>query len=188
MNARSRHASLIALPLITSLGLAVPTAQAVILQFNNITYDVVIYYGSYDANPAKFGPSASGGRMPWWGNQALADGLAEQLAGSLSGSPLPSQGPLFATSFTASSSGSEVQTSYFDLTSLGITNTILTGSFSRSSTQSYVVTTAAPDPVPAPLPLLGAATAFTAMGRLRRSSRRLRQLTITGQSTDSQRP
>jgi hypothetical protein len=142
-------------------------ADAVILQVNGIDYDVEIYAGSYDDQPGFFATPANGGRMPWWGNTALAGDLAFALADGLSPSPLPATGPLFATSYIGGSPADVAATS-FDLSTLGITDVINEGIlYSAASSQQYAVLAA---PVPAPLPIFGAAAAFATMRRLRRQS------------------
>lgn len=142
-------------------------AKAVILTIDNVDYDVELYIGSYNDNASYFNLPSNGGRMAWWGNELLANDLAFQLAGGLSPTPPAGQGPLFATSFD--SINVLVLASYFDLDTLGTTDTIIDGaSFNPSTSYSWaVLVNNEPAPVPAPLPLLGAAAAFSASRRLR---------------------
>jgi hypothetical protein len=154
--------------LITSIFASPQAARALNVVVQGTTYDLQLYSGSYTSNPSFFQSTASGGRMPWWGNPSLADDLAGQLANGLSptyadGDPV--EGPLFATAFHGLSIGSEITSSFFDLSTLGITDVVTTGSFDSSSTLSYAVVAA---PAPAPLPILGVAAGFSASRRLRR--------------------
>lgn len=140
-------------------------AKAVNLNVGGVDYDVELYIGTYNANPGYFNLPGSGGRMPWWGNQQLAGDLAFALGDGLGPTPPAGQGPLFATSFD----NTNVFASYFDLDTLGVTDTIIDGApFDPGTSYSWVVlVNNDPAPVPAPLPLLGAAAAFSASRRLR---------------------
>lgn len=161
------------LAVVASLAVNPQTARALNVDYNGTTYDLRIYTGSYDRNPSLFATPANGGLMPWWGNTTLANGLAAQLAGGLSPFPYPEMGPLFATSFVGSKSGEEVNASYFDLSSLGITDLVTSGSFDRTRIQTYAYNN--PDPVPAPIPVAVTAVGFAATRRLRRLSVSLRR-------------
>ena len=172
----------LALALGAGLAFTPQKARALNVDYNGTTYDLRIYTGSYDSNPSIFATPANGGSMPWWGNSGLANGLSAELAGSLSPFPYPEMGPLFATSFVSSSSGAEINASYFDLTSLGVTDVVASGSFGRTSVNAYVYNYL--DPVPAPLPIAATAVCFSATRRLRRltaSLRRHRSLMESGQ-------
>ena len=139
-------------------------AAALTVQVNGANYDLSIYSGSYTSNIVDFELPANGGRMPWWGQPTLAADFAFALAAGLSPTPLPADGPLFATAFT----GTDVEATYYDLSTLGITDVINENvAFDPTSTQSYVVADS-PVSVPAPLPLLGAAAGFSVARRLRR--------------------
>lgn len=147
-------------------------ARALSVVYDGVTYDLEIYTGSYDSNPAYFALPANGGRMRWWGNPTLASALAGQLLGGLSPTPYPSNGPLFATMFNAADVNAEVTVNVFDLTSLGSTDLVNEETVARGSSQTYVVEATA---VPAPVPLVATAVCFTATQRLRRLSSRLRR-------------
>lgn len=172
----SRPLAPVALALFASLALHHQTAHALNVDYNGTTYDLQIYTGSYDHNPSIFATTENGGLMPWWGNSTLANGLAAQLAGGLSPFPYPEMGPLFASSFVGSMSGAQVRASYFDLGSLGITDLVTSGSFDRTSTQTYVFNNlnSDPAPVPAPVPIAVTAVCFSATRRLRRLAASLR--------------
>ena len=139
-------------------------AAALTVQVNGADYDLSIYSGSYTSNTADFNLPTHGGRMPWWGQPTLAADFAFALASGLSPTPLPADGPLFATAFN----GTDVEATYYDLSTLGITDVINESvAFDPTSPQSYVVADS-PVSVPAPLPLLGAAAGFSFARRLRR--------------------
>lgn len=161
----------LALALAASFAAIPQAAEAFSVVHAGTTYDIEIYSGSYDSQPQLFATPENQGRMPWWGNPDLADQLANQLAAGLSLTPYPNNGPLFATAFAAVNSGSEVTSSYFDLTSFGITNLVTSAEFSRDQNLSYVVTTAS---VPVPIPYAATALCISATRRLRRLSSRLK--------------
>jgi len=152
-------------------------ARALNVVVGGTTYDIQLYTGSYNSNPSIFETPANGGRMDWWGNPTLAEALAGQLNNGLSptytdGDPV--EGPLFATSFDGPSLGSEVSASYFDLSTLGITDVVTTANFDRTASLTYAVTKSNAS-VPAPLPFLGLAGGFAASRRLRRRVRQHRE-------------
>jgi hypothetical protein len=143
-------------------------ALALNVVVDGTTYDLQLYTGSFTSNPTLFQTPANGGRMAWWGNPTLADALAAQLANGLSPSYTdgdPVEGPLFATSFDATTVGGEINASTFDLSTLGITDVVTSGAFDASASLTYAVSAT---PVPAPLPILGLAGGFAVSRRLRR--------------------
>ena len=142
-------------------------AAALTVQVNGANYDLSIYSGSYTSNIVDFELPANGGRMPWWGQPTLAADFAYALAAGLSPTPLPADGPLFATAFN----GTDVEATYYDLSTLGITDVINENvAFDPDSTQSYVLASSLAS-VPAPLPVLGAVAGFSLARRLRRRQR-----------------
>lgn len=143
-------------------------ARALNVSVDGTTYDIQLYTGSFTSTPTIFQTPANGGRMAWWGNPTLADALAAQLANGLSPSYTdgdPVEGPLFATSFDIATVGGEINASFFDLSTLGITDVVSSGAFDASATLTYAVSAT---PVPAPLPILGLAGGFAVSRRLRR--------------------
>ena len=163
------------LPIAAPLAMLIsqPTAAGAFgLDLNGVHYDLELYVGSYLNQPSYFALPANGGRMSWWGNQTLAGDLAYALADGLSPSPLPSEGPLFANAYD----GTNVTASYFDLTTLGITDIVVDGAlFLPGSTYSWVVLAnggggggGGVSAAPAPLPLLGTVAGFSAARRMRR--------------------
>ncbi|MFN9546245.1 MAG: hypothetical protein ACK6AD_04120 [Cyanobacteriota bacterium] len=172
MLVRDRLFAPLALVLITAVIASPRDARALTVVYNNITYDLEIYNGSYEHQTSLFATPANAGRMPWWGNTALADALAGQLADGLTSPPYPAFGPLFATSFDSASPGEEVTASVFDLSSLGGPSAVLSWGYDRAIPQSYVVAATA---VPVPLPVAAAVVVLSAERRLRRLSARLRR-------------
>lgn len=159
-----RHGSAAALTLSSLLLLGSHPAAALTVQVNGTNYDLEIYSGSYNDQPAFFETPAQAGRMPWWGNSALAADFAYALAGGLSPTPLPADGPLFATA----ASGSTVLATYYDLSTLGSTDVIHEDiPFSKAGVQTYVVASN-PASVPGPLPIFGAAAGWSFSRRVRR--------------------
>jgi hypothetical protein len=168
----SRSATAAAFAAASLVSLGHQPALAVTVQVNGADYDLTIYSGSYNNQPGYFQTPANGGRMPWWGQPSLASDFAFALAAGLSPTPLPANGPLFATAYN----GSVVEASYYDLSTLGSTDVINENMpFAPGSVQSYAVLSN-PAPVPAPLPLFGAAAGFSAARRLRRRLVSRRQL------------
>lgn len=152
-------------------------ARALNVTVGGTTYDIQLYTGSYNSNASIFKTPANGGRMDWWGNPSLAEALAGQLSNGLSSTYTagdPVEGPLFATSFDATTVGGEINAYYFDLSTLGITDVVSSASFDRTASFTYAVSTSNPA-VPAPLSFLGLAGGFAASRRLRRRVRQHRQ-------------
>jgi hypothetical protein len=167
MFTRFRQATVLALVATACFVASPPQANAVNVEVDGVTYDLQVFTGTYDQFASLFATPANGGTMSWWGNETLAQSLATQLAAALSPTPLPDNGPLFATSFNSLNIGNEVTASYFDLTTLGVTDMVTSGEFARGSIQTYV------QQVPFPLPILSVPLCLSATGRLRRLSNRL---------------
>ena len=165
----------VVLALTALLTFSAQAGRALNVVYDGITYDLEIYTGSYNSSSSAFDKPANGGRMSWWGNDDLANGLARVLAGGLSPFPYPPYGPLFATSLDSSLLGQEVSASFFDLDTLGSSDLVSTAQFDRASQQTYVVESAT---VPAPVPLVLTAVCLSTTRRLRRLSDRLRQLRV----------
>jgi hypothetical protein len=147
----------------------IPTESVLV---NGTTYDVTYFVGSYNDNTSRFTTA----EMPWWGDASLAKTFAETVGTKL-GSPNGFGGPAFAY-------GTAVG---------GVVRFLTTYVYSNSSSsalyqtpvdsQSWPYATATPQttaPVPAPLPIFGAAAAFSATKRLRIMSRRLHRSTTSG--------
>jgi len=150
------------------------TPPTVPVLVNGTTYDVTYFEGSYDNNISRFTTA----EMPWWGDSGLANTFATAVGDGL-GLPVSNYlGPGFAFAEQQSAqSAKNVRYYYYDLS----VDYVMT-SFSRSpSSRPYaILTPQSPAPVPAPLPLFGAAAAFRATRRLRSMRRTLHRSTTAG--------
>jgi hypothetical protein len=155
---------------------ALPSA-AVSVTVNGVDYDVTFFDGSYDKYSSLFSEPPSG-QMPWWSDPSggLALQFAFQVYDSLGSGSDAGSGPVFAYLYDASTGTLEgwVQ-SITDLNVQDIQNP------SRTASIKYAILSNAipnPEPVPSPLPVLGAVAAF-------RISRKLRQRVIFGTTLTS---
>jgi len=137
-------------------------ALAVDVQVNGNSYDLTFYYTAPSALPSLFDLPSMGGKMPWWGDSDLAATFAQQVFNSLGEGSVPGSGPLFAYELNGDP--------YFDVTSWKqdlLNASIQTQEYTPQATvATYAIL--APVPTPAPVPLLGIASAFHAARRLRR--------------------
>jgi hypothetical protein len=142
-------------------------ALTVTVNIGGTNYNVTTVSDKYDDIIANHGnPPTS--VMPWYGNgpltlqfvQAVGVQLGDQYVNFGSGSI--TVGPLFATSFSTPS----VDVGAWDTDN----TTELTGAVDSATEYTYAILEVAPPPTatPGPLPLLGAAAAFTASRRMRR--------------------
>ncbi len=139
-------------------------------------YDVTTFTGDYNDYTAYFDLPANSGRMPWWGNGALASEFAAAVSTSL-GSPNTSIGcspasactPFFAFELVGppgnlfivnNQTGLEVLSTWFP-------TTFQVNKNNPSSWTYAQVAPASTSPVPGPLPVMGAAAAFGMSRRLR---------------------
>jgi hypothetical protein len=139
--------------------LASAPAQAAVVDFGGILYDVTVLDTSYTASTSSFQLPPLG-QMPWWGSQSNADFFAGEVFTSLGEGSTTGYGPLFAYAFNATSA--EVIGSLPDLSAPG---SFVDGTPAGTATVKYAIATA---PVPGPLPLFGAAAAFGWSRQLRR--------------------
>ena len=139
-------------------------AQAAIVNVGGTNYDVTYFTGAANSNLSKFQTPANGGQMPWWGNSSLTQSFATAV-GNKAGLPnlAGSGGPFFAYAFSQPSVFS------WSLDDVTIVNDAW-GAFVTFN--SWATASLAPPPapsgVPGPLPLFGAAAAFSMSRRLRR--------------------
>ena len=137
-------------------------ASAVVVQVNGNDYDLTTSSTSPLVLPSLFDLPAMGGKMPWWGDSDLAATFAQQAFNSLGEGSVPGSGPLFAFELNGDP--------FFDVTSWKqdlLNASIQTQEFTpQASFATYAILS--PVPTPAPLPLLGIASAFHAARRLRR--------------------
>jgi hypothetical protein len=151
--------------------LAALPAAAVSVTVDGLDYDVTFFEGSYADHSLLFQAPPTG-LMPWWSDPSgdLASQFAFQVYGSLGNGSVLGYGPVFAYLNDASTDKLEgwVQ-SITDPNVQDIQNP------SRNAVINYAILNNAspgPEPVPSPLPLFGAASAY-------RVSRKLRRETLT---------
>jgi hypothetical protein len=149
------------------LPLASPlAAQAVTIKVSGIDYEVSFTSTSYNANPDLFG-AAPPGSMPWWGNVGLASAFAAEVFDQLGENVYQaSYGPVFAYAFNPAGSGEVYGLTQNTLDINDQLNLDSTAPLAASVSHPYA-TAKANTPVPAPVPLFGAAAAFGWARRLR---------------------
>jgi len=153
--------------------LAAGHAQAYVVTVEGVQYDVTTFTGTYNANTSKFA-LPPGGVMPWWGSQALADSFATAVGANL-GTPNTydgnTSGPVFAYGTQP-----EVASVIIVGKNWCIANCNYNPDDYRANLfDSVVYAQATPlytAPVPAPLPLFGAAAAFGFSRQLRKRIKR----------------
>jgi hypothetical protein len=146
--------------------LASAPAQAAVVDFGGVLYDVTVLETSFDSSATDFERPASGGKMPWWGSQADADFFAEQVFTSLGEGSTAGSGPLFA--YEHNGSLFQVIGTLQDVSIGSVPGVLSDETRSTTATVKYAIATA---PVPGPLPLFGAAAAFGWSRQLRRRIR-----------------
>ena len=148
----------IALPL-----LSVAPASAFTVTVDSIDYDVTVFSGSYNSDPALFQVPPAG-KAPWWGDLTLALKFAPQVYNQLGPGPTAGNGPIFAYEL----SGTDILGVSQDLADplVQYPETIATNAAVRYATATPLGSTLAA--VPAPLPLFGAAAALGWSRQLRK--------------------
>ena len=148
----------IALPL-----LSVAPASAFTVTVDSIDYDVTVFSGSYNSDPALFQVPPFG-KVPWWGDVTLALKFAPQVYNQLGPGPTSGNGPIFAYEL----SGADI---------LGISQDLADPlvqypeTIEINAAVNYAIATplnSAPTSVPAPLPVFGAAAALGWSRQLRK--------------------
>ena len=140
----------IALPL-----LSVAPASAFTVTVGAIDYDVTIFNGSYNSDPALFQVPPAG-KVPWWGDVILALKFAPQIYNQLGSDPTTGNGPIFAYEL----SDTDILGVSQDLANplVQFPETIATNAVVRYAIATPLGST--PAAVPAPLPVFGAAAAL----------------------------
>jgi hypothetical protein len=155
------------------------TPPTVPVLVNGTTYDVTYFEGAYDENISRFTTA----EMPWWGDSGLANTFATAIGDDLGLSVFNFGGPGFAFAEQAKEdeiSGGvrkDVVLNFYDSAFPGV---IKSSSSSPSSFPCAILTPQSLAPVPALLPLFGAAAAFRATRRLRSMRRTLHRSTTAG--------
>ena len=179
MHPPARHSSRVGQRLQLALGAAADlaaislspgSAQAYVVTVGGTQYDVTNFTGSADANAVKFNTTANGGMMPWYGNQSLAIDFALAVQGFFVNRTV------YATNYTFNldpnvddnMAGIFWDTQYgTQPTPVPCLDCFTGGSTGGAFHEKYAVATEVP-PVPAPLPLFGAAAAFGFSRQLRK--------------------
>jgi hypothetical protein len=149
------------LPLTTPLA-----AQAVTINVSGTDFEVFYTSTSYISSPNLFG-AASPGQMPWWGNAALASTFAFEVYKQLGENVYQTgYGPVFAYAYNPAGSGEVYGLAQ---NTLDISDQLdLGSSYPLAAIVMHPYAYArANNPVPAPIPLFGAAAAFGWARRLR---------------------
>ncbi len=151
-------------------------ASAVQVMVGGEIYEVTVQEIAFNDQPSLFDSPTNGGMMPWWGSPTDAEAIAAQVGGSL-GPLAPSQpfsdfGPLFA--FDLIKTGPTVD--FVD----AVTQLIVPPANSQFNYQAtpdetlrYAVgvRVTPPEPVPAPVPVLGVSIFFGWSRQLRKRLR-----------------
>ena len=149
---------------LAAISLSPGSAQAFVVNVGGMQYDVTTFTGTYDANTSKFATAANNGVMPWWGDSSLAAAFALQVGASLGLPNLSGTGGPFFGWLT----DPDRSLSYYRWVGGTVANrTILKSANQRTWAQATLYTPPAA-PVPAPLPLFGAAAAFGFSRKLRK--------------------
>jgi len=143
---------------LAAISLSPGSAQAFGVNVGGQDWDVSTFTGTYDAKTSKFALPANGGVMPWWGSNLLFSQFTSSV-GLNFGLPNFNNnfGPLFAYLLNPNI--------------LGVASTGV-GSIPPSSSVVWAQATLNTIPVPAPLPILGAAAAFGFSRKLRKRIKR----------------
>ena len=144
---------------------AMPPASAVTVNVGGTFYDVTALTTSYKDSPGEFMTLFANGRMPWWGNSAVAADFAMQTFDSLGPGTDPLFGPIFA--YQVDPMTDVVSGVYQLLSDINVQDVV---NSAKTATLKYAIATPM---VPAPLPLVGAAAGYAWSRRLRQRVRRL---------------
>lgn len=135
-------------------------AHAFVVDVNGKKWSVTTFTGTYTANSTKFATPPAPGKMPWFGNQSLAETFATAV-GSALGFPNPPGSGILGPYFTYRAPDNTVNNSVACNASL-ICN--ITYGPAPSDNRFWAQ---ADEVVPGPLPLFGAAAAFGCSRKLR---------------------
>jgi hypothetical protein len=147
---------------LSSLSVLSP-ASAVVVTVNGTQYDLDVFEGPYLGNESLFS-SIAPGEMPWWGDENKAIDFASQVFDQLLEGTTLGNSPLFAYEVV----DSDVNGWSSDILS---PNSLYFESFDTGESVKYVVgrsLSTGVSSVPGPLPIFGAAAAFSWSRRIRR--------------------
>ncbi len=153
--------STIALPFLSP-----PPAAAVVVNIGGISYDVSVVITSQSDRKGDFASPVSGGLMPWWKDSTLAAEFARNVYDGLGSGSDPSYGPIFA--YDNDPVLGEVSGVYQLLDDIYVQD-VVSPPPSSTDRLKYAIAT---EPVPLPLPLLGAAAGYSWTRRMRQSLRK----------------
>lgn len=162
-----RLPTLLCVGALASLSALSSPASAVVVTVNGTQYDLGVFASPYLGKESLFS-SVAPGEMPWWGDEAKAIDFASQVFDQLLEGSTPGNSPLFAFEVV----GSDVNGWSSDILS---PNSLYFESFGTGESIKYAVgrpLSTDVSSVPGPLPVFGAAAAFSWSRRIRR---RLRQ-------------
>ena len=154
---------------LAAITLSPGSAQAIVVTVGGAQYDVTTFTGSADANAVKFNTPANGGMMPWYGNQSLAIDFALAVQGFFGNRTVYATNYIFNPNplVNTNMKGIFWDTQYgTQPTPVPCLDCFTGGGTGGAYNEMYAVATIIP--VPAPLPLFGAAAAFGFSRKLRK--------------------
>ena len=158
-----RFPTLLCVGALASLSVLSSPASAYVVTVNGTQYDLDVFDGPYLGKESLFS-SVAPGEMPWWGDENKAIDFASQVFDQLLEGSTPGNSPLFAFEVI----GSDVNGWSSDILS---PNNLYFESFGTGVSVKYVVgspLSTGVSSVPGPLPIFGAAAAFSWSRRIRR--------------------
>jgi hypothetical protein len=134
-------------------------AEAYVVTVGGVQYDVTTFTGSYDDNASKFKQPVDGGQMPWWTSTGNATAIAFATA----------VGNYFGpnTYYAWNDQGAGYIQPSIRFNVILWTGSSYTGTGVAAGTSLRYAVASRFDPLPGPLPLLGAAAAFGFSRKLR---------------------
>ena len=158
-----RFPTLLLVGAVASLAVFSSPASAVVVTVDGTQYDLDVFDGPYLGNESLFS-SVAPGEMAWWGDEAMAIDFASQVFDQLLEGTTTGNSPLFAYEVV----GSDVNGWSSDILS---PNSLYFESFGTGVSVKYAVgrpLSTGVSSVPGPLPIFGAAAAFSWSRRIRR--------------------
>jgi len=156
----------------TAFGAAVPMvvlgagqAQALVVNVGGQNWNVTTFTGTYNDNANKFNIPPAPGRMPWWGNDTLANSFATAVGNQFGIVNPTAFGPFFGVSTNAQS---KTVFWVYDKQSIFCQSCKIAEGATPSASHTWAQADLVPTPTPGPLPALGAAAAFGFSRKLRK--------------------
>ena len=154
---------------LAAISISPGSAQAFVVTVGGVQYDVTTFTGSADNNAVKFNTPANGGMMPWYGNGSLAIDFALAVQGFFGNRTVYATNYIFNPNplVNTNMKGIFWDTQYgTQPTPVPCLDCFTGGGTGGAYNEMYAVATIIP--VPAPLPLFGAAAAFGFSRKLRK--------------------